>query len=229
MDIQEWLNERSLIIASVRQHLLHMQQRMKHQADKNRTERTFVVGTEVFLRLQPYIQSSVVKRASHKLSFKFFGPYRILERVGQVAYRLDLPASSRVHPVFHVSQLKQCIGPAQHVSPLLPNPDAVFQIPVCVLQRRVRQLGVRTIPQVLVQWSGSTEQQATWEDLESLRHQFPFAPAWGQAGSQEEGIVSDPTPPGSDMDKATSESKQGGRPTRKKRAPARLSEGNWVT
>lgn len=84
-DVQEWLRDRALVIASVRHHLLRMQQRMKSQADKHRTERTLTVGTEVFLRLQPYLQSSVAKRANHKLPFKFFGPFKIVERIGQVA------------------------------------------------------------------------------------------------------------------------------------------------
>lgn len=134
-DVQEWLQECSLITASVCQHLLCKQQRMKNQADKHRTERSFEVGIEVFLRLQPYLQSSVVKRANHKLAFKFFGPFHILQRVGQVAYRLELPVTSKVHPVFHVSQLKQCIGNDQQVSSVLPPPDALFQIPVKVLQK----------------------------------------------------------------------------------------------
>jgi hypothetical protein len=71
-DTEHWLAERELVMASARQHLLRMQQRMKFQADKNHPERVFPVGNEVFLRLQPYIQSSVVKRANHKLAFKFF-------------------------------------------------------------------------------------------------------------------------------------------------------------
>lgn len=97
-DIQHWLDERQLVIASVRQHLLRMQQRMKHQADKNGSERTFSVGDEVFLKLQPYIQTSVIRRANHKLSYKFFGPFRVLARIGEVACKLDLPPGSRVHP-----------------------------------------------------------------------------------------------------------------------------------
>lgn len=54
----------------------------------------------VFLKLQPYVQSSMAHRAHHKLAFKFFGPYRILEHVGKVDYRLELPDSTTIHPVF---------------------------------------------------------------------------------------------------------------------------------
>lgn len=168
-DIQAWLQDHSLVIASVRQHLLRMQQRMKHQADKKRSERVFAVGDRVFLKLQPYIQTTVERRANHKLSFKFFGPFHITERIGEVAYKLDMPPTSRVHLVFHVSQLKPCIGPGQHVLPHLPDPDSTHQVPVKVLLQRVRRHGLRTVAQVLVQWSGSTEEMATWEDLGTLQ------------------------------------------------------------
>ena len=76
---------------------------MKSQADKHHSERSFVVGDAVFLKLQPYVQALVAPRPNHKLAFKFFGPYTILEQVGEVAYRLALPTSSKAHPVFHVS------------------------------------------------------------------------------------------------------------------------------
>lgn len=56
----------------IQQHLLWAQQRVKSQADKERTEREFVVGDMVYLKLQPYVQSSVAPREAHKLSFKFF-------------------------------------------------------------------------------------------------------------------------------------------------------------
>jgi hypothetical protein len=191
-DIQQWLDARQLILASVRQHLLRMQQRMKHQADKHRSERTFAVSDLVFLKLQPYLQSTVVRRGNQKLSFKFFGPFRILERVGTVAYKLALPETSRVHPVFHVSQLKQCLGPNQQVQPNLPSSALAFQVPVQVLQRRVRQHGLRTVVEGLIQWSGATAEDATCEDLVFLKQQFPYAPAWGQAGFQDQGNVSVP-------------------------------------
>lgn len=232
VDVQTWLQERTLVMASVRQHLLRMQQRMKHQADKSRRERTFAINDQVFLRLQPYLQSTVAKRANQKLAFKFFGPFKILDRVGQVAYKLDLPHTSRVHPVFHVSQLKPCVGPGTQVSQTLLDTDAMFQIPTQVLQQRVKQRGNRAITQVLIQWSGTPADQATWEDLDGLHQQFPYAPAWGQAGTQGRGIVNGPTHPTSNQVPLEGNQDNGPRsprPRRHKRTPAWLAGGNWVT
>lgn len=161
---------------------------MKSQADKRRSERVFSVGDKVFLKLQPYVQSSVVRRTNHKLGFKYFGPFSVLERIGEVAYRLDLPESSRVHPVFHESQLKPSIGPGHKVLPQLPISDSLFQVPVRVLQKRVPQQGHQTVVQVLVQWSGSSEEMATWEDLETLRQQFPRASAWDKQNFKRKGM-----------------------------------------
>jgi transposase InsO family protein len=194
-DLQAWLNERQLMQDLLRQHLERVRLRMKHFADKNRTERVFATGDAVYLKLQPYIQSAVAPRAHHKLLFKYYGHYTVLQRVGEVAYKLDLPStslaykldlpsSSRIHPVIHVSQLKKAVGAQVSVQPHLPSPLDILQIPVRVLQRRLHQKGTVVVPQVLVQWSGQPESLATWEDSDELKQRFPRAPAWGQAGSQ---------------------------------------------
>ena len=77
-ELSQWLEERELMHRLVQQHLLHAQDRRKKQADKFRSEHQFAVGDLVYLKLQPYIQSSVSKRAHQKLVFKFFGPYHVL-------------------------------------------------------------------------------------------------------------------------------------------------------
>ena len=92
-------------------HLVQAQRCMKHQADKNRSERSFAVGEMVFLKLQSYVQQTVAARGNLKLSFKLFGPYKILKCIGEVVYKLELPASSQVHLVVHLSQLKRKIPP----------------------------------------------------------------------------------------------------------------------
>jgi len=223
-EIQNWFDERALMQESVRQHLLRVKQRMKNQADKKRTERQFSVGDKVFLKLQPYAQSSVVKRASHKLAFKYFGPFAISRKIGSVAYELVLPSTSRIHPVFHVSQLKPFLPSSCQVSPQLPSFAADLQVPISILQQRMIQRGKDTITQALVQWSESTPELATWEDLDSLKQRFPRAPAWGQAVSKGAGIVSN-TDDGSSIGPQHQEESR--RPVRMKRVPARLADSVW--
>ena len=182
--LSDWLHERQLMNALVKQHLLRSKQRMKKQADMKRSERQFQVGDMVFLKLQPYVQSSIAARSCNKLAFKFFGPFRVLARVGSVAYKLQLPESSSVHPIFHVSQLKMVVGAGHSASPSLPDDNIQWSIPERVLQRRLLQKGLRSVSQVLVKWSLVPEALSTWEDLEALKQQFPHAPAWGQVASQ---------------------------------------------
>lgn len=84
-------------------HLNRAQRQMKSYADKNNSFREFRIVDLVYLKLQPYVQSLVSRRANHKLSFIYFGPFQILDKVGKVVYCLQLPPDSSIHPVFHVS------------------------------------------------------------------------------------------------------------------------------
>jgi hypothetical protein len=113
LELSDWLEQCNLMNDPLKQHLQRAQQRMKSQADKNRSERHFSIGESVYLKLQPYIQTSVIPRSNNKLSFKFFGPYEILEKIGPVAYKLQLPSTSVIHPVFHVLQLKKAPGSSE--------------------------------------------------------------------------------------------------------------------
>jgi hypothetical protein len=162
---------------------------MKSQADKGRTERVFEAGDKVFLKLQPYLQSSVAFRANHKLAFKFYGPFEIEQKVGTVAYKLKLPANSLIHPVIHVSQLKKCVPSNRVEAAELPDEPPDFQEPEKILARRSRSLGSSTVREGLIRWTGMADTLATWENLQELRHRFPSAPAWGQAGSEERGML----------------------------------------
>ena len=153
-DIPTWLRDRHVITDLIRQHLARAKQRMKKQADKHRSERHFNVGDEVFVKLQPYVQSTLAPRANQKLSFKYFGPFTVLERIGSVAYKLQLPPTTSVHPVFHVSQLKAAVLPGTQVSPVLPSDTELPRIPMAVLQTRTVPAAHGSVEQGLVRWSG---------------------------------------------------------------------------
>lgn len=103
-DVAKSLQEREDMIFLLQFHLLRAQHRMRQNADLHRIERSFEIGDYVYVKLQPYRQQSAVIRSNNKLSLKFFGPYMIIDRCGAVAYKLELPPSSLIHPVFHVFQ-----------------------------------------------------------------------------------------------------------------------------
>ena len=165
---------------------------MKSQADKTRSERQFTVGDSVYLKLQPYVQTSIAKRSNQKLTYKFFGPYKILQRVGAVAYKLDLPTGSQIHPVVHVSLLKKAL-PATVVSqPDLPSQCTMLDhalMPLQVIDTKTVSTGNSSVHLVQVQWDGLPSSWNTWENKERLLQEFPNSPAWGQAGLQGVGNV----------------------------------------
>ena len=112
-----------------------------------------------------------------KLSPRYIGPFEILERVGEVAYRLALPpALDGVHPVFHVSQLRQYVHDPSHrlnYEDLVVEPDHTFrEQPLKVLDRRRKKLRNKEIPLVLIQWSRRGVKEATWETEARMRKSY---------------------------------------------------------
>lgn len=89
--------------------LVKAQQRMKRAADAHRTEDSFKVNDMVILKLQPWMQHSLARRPYKKLLVRFYGPSRIIQKIGTLFYKLELPESCKVHPVFHISHLKRSV------------------------------------------------------------------------------------------------------------------------
>ena len=155
------MQEHETMILAVRQHLLRAQQHMKSQASKKRSDRQSEVDDSLFLKLQPYVQSSLAPRANNKLCFKYFGPFQIIDKIGPAAYKLDLPHGASIHPVFHVSLLKPVSYSLSQVWPTLPNITDALQVPEQFLQHRMHPRDSGSVVQVLVKWSGMSEDLAT--------------------------------------------------------------------
>jgi hypothetical protein len=170
--VDKELLTRDEILKELRQNIQQAQVRMKQNADKHHRDVEFAVGDWVYLRLQPYRQSSIAFCKNLKLSPRYFGPFQVVERVGAVAYKLKLPAESKLHSVFHVSNLKRKLGSQEEASTLLlviGNSDGLVPLPQAILDRRTR----RSKEEVLVHWQGLSPSNATWEDAQSLRLRFP--------------------------------------------------------
>uniref|UniRef100_A0A2N9ELF8 Integrase catalytic domain-containing protein n=1 Tax=Fagus sylvatica TaxID=28930 RepID=A0A2N9ELF8_FAGSY len=103
--VEDLLEHRQQVVGLLEHNLVAAQARMKQQADKHRAEMEFEFGDWVFLRIQPFKQKSMRKKLG-KLSPKFYEPYKVIQRVGMVAYKLELSEGACIHPVFHVSFLK---------------------------------------------------------------------------------------------------------------------------
>lgn len=134
-------------------------------------------GDFVYLRLQPYIQTSLAPRSYQKLYFKYFSPFKILDKVGDMAYKLELPPSSSIHLVFHVSLLKPASSPPPQVCTGIPDADNSLQVPERVLQSRIHNRGNSSVKQLLIKWTDINEDLTTWEDADTILQLFPAAPA----------------------------------------------------
>ena len=114
------LQDRDAFITEVRERLQQAQEYAKRHYDANHRDLTFDVGDWVWLRLLHRPAQSLVPGRRSKLSPRYAGPYQVLERVGDVAYRLRLPEGARIHDVFHVGVLKPFHGTPPTSTPALP-------------------------------------------------------------------------------------------------------------
>ncbi|XP_038997360.1 uncharacterized protein LOC120122251 [Hibiscus syriacus] len=175
--VQDVMQHREQLNSLLREQLLKATNRIKQMSDKqmsdkHRAYREFQIGDEVYLKLQPYKQTSLALRRNLKLTARYFGPYKIQNRIGQVAYKLDLPANLKIHPIFHVSLLKKKVGKKGLISIDPPEVASNGQLkiyPAVVLDQRVITRQNRAVIQLFIQWTNMRPTELTWEDYTVLR------------------------------------------------------------
>ena len=127
------------------------------------------------MKLRLHHQQFIVKQINPKLSAKYYGPFQIEARVREVAYRLHLPPTTKIHLVFHVSQLKKAVG--NHFVELeLPLKLALDHFdssePIAILTSRERNIDGGSITEWLIQWKNKPMEEATWETIVDIKIQF---------------------------------------------------------
>jgi len=164
--VDRQLQDRDEFLREIRERLLLAQDIMKAQHNKNRRAVEFTVGEWVWLRLHHRAASSITSGHPSKLSQWFYGPFQVLERIGSVAYHLQLQANAKIHDVFHVGMLKKFEGTPPSAVPALPPlvHGRVLPTPETVLRACLN----RGVWQLLVHWVGRPAADATWELLEDF-------------------------------------------------------------
>ena len=165
-------------VSLIGQRILTAQSRKKIYADVRRRPLEFKVRDHVFLKVMP--KRGVVRFGKHgKLSLRFIGPFKILERIGSVAYRLALPPSmSGIHEVFHVSMLRKYTPEPAHVvdwGQIEVDTDETFEEgPVCILDSRDQVLRCKIVRLVRVLWRHCGVEESTCEHEDTMRATYPF-------------------------------------------------------
>ena len=115
------------------------------------------------------------EKVQEKLQPKYYGPYRVIRKIGEAAYALELPKESKLHNIFHVSSLKKKIGDhivPQTNLPMIDEEGRTIMEPEEILEIRTKHLRTKKIKKYKVKRVGMTEEDATWE-VEDFVRQFP--------------------------------------------------------
>ena len=161
----------------IREKLKTAQSRQKSQYDRHHKAVTFEVDEKAYLRVTP-LKGTHRFGIKGKLAPRYIGPFRILAKRGEVAYQLELPPHlSKVHDVFHVSQLRRCfsdpIREVDHETLDLQDNLSYREYPVRILDQAERTTRRRNLKFLKVQWSNHSEKEATWEREDRLRLEYP--------------------------------------------------------
>ncbi|GJS06614.1 hypothetical protein Tco_0363410 [Tanacetum coccineum] len=173
----EIIHETTEKIVQIRQHLQAARDRQRSYANVRRKPLEFQVGDRVMLKVSP--RKGVIRFEKRgKLNPRYIGPFKILKRVGPVAFKLELPEElSNIHSTFHISNLKKCLSDESLVIPMkelrLDDKLNFVEEPIEIMDREVKQLRQSRIPIVKVRWNSKRGPEFTWEHEDQIRAKYP--------------------------------------------------------
>nr|GEY46295.1 putative reverse transcriptase domain-containing protein [Tanacetum cinerariifolium] len=164
-------------IVQIKKRLLATRICQKSYADKRLKPLEFKVGDMVLLKLSPW-KGAVRFGKYKKLSPCYIRPFKILYRVGLVAYMLELPEELKgIHSTFHVSNLKKCLAEDDVVVLIdeiqLDDKLHMIEEPVEVVDKEVKRLKKSQIPIVKIRWNSQRGSEFTWEREDQIKKKYP--------------------------------------------------------
>ncbi|MCO5584711.1 hypothetical protein L7F22_038643 [Adiantum nelumboides] len=175
--VKDFLEDMNDMLKAARESIQGTQERAKTYANKARSKVIFEKGDFMFLKVSA--KSKTMKTGKcDKFSPRYCGPFKVLKKIGDVAYKLELPKSAQVHLVFHVNKLKKSVhGLENVVSPdilvELIEPPKIPHEPERILGYRDRHTRHKIYQEVLVKWTDVEEEAATWERRSAIARKFP--------------------------------------------------------
>jgi hypothetical protein len=165
------------MVRNVQQNLKEAHDKQKSYAYQKRRHLEFQVGDHVYLKVKAQKISLKLGNCA-KMEPRFCGPFEILARIGPIAYQLALPANLKIHNVFHVFVLKNCVHDPTHMidwNLVQVEPEGEFQVePLRILARREIALWNRVVAHVKVQWKNFIFEEDTWELEGDLQKYHPI-------------------------------------------------------
>ncbi|GKD71755.1 putative reverse transcriptase domain-containing protein, partial [Tanacetum coccineum] len=171
------IHETTEKIVQIRQCLQAARDRQRSYANVRRNPLEFQIGDRVMLKVSP--QKGVIRFGKRgKLNPRYIGPFKILKRVGLMAYTLELPEElSNVHSTFHVPNLKKCLFDESLVITMkelrLDDKLKFVEEPVEIMDREVKQLRQSRIPIVKVRWNSKRGPKFTWKRKDQICAKYP--------------------------------------------------------
>ena len=169
--VDDLLTERDRFLEQTKLRLQLSQDYYSKHYDRKHTDRQFNIGDWVWLKLMTRTAVAISTIRKGKLAPKYFGPFQISECINSVAYRLNLPADTRIHNAFHVSMLKKHNGPPPTEPAQLPTLHEGTAVPEPELMLKSRIY--RGQLQILIKWKNQPAAESSWEDAELFREVYP--------------------------------------------------------